>query len=64
MTTAVLDVRTYQLVPGAREEFDRILREEAMPLVPFPRGRNGTRSSARSTAARNGASASMTVSAP
>ncbi len=33
MTTAVLDVRTYQLVPGAREEFDRILREEAMPLL-------------------------------
>ena len=32
----VLDVRTYQLVPGAVGEFDRILRMEAMPLLePF-----------------------------
>jgi hypothetical protein len=30
---AVLDVRTYQLVPGAVGEFDRILRMEAMPLL-------------------------------
>jgi hypothetical protein len=30
---AVLDVRTYQLVPGAGAEFDRILRTEALPLL-------------------------------
>jgi hypothetical protein len=29
----VLDVRTYRLVPGGRAEFDRIVREEARPLL-------------------------------
>jgi hypothetical protein len=33
VTRALLDVRIYQLVPGARDEFDRILRKEAMPLL-------------------------------
>jgi hypothetical protein len=29
----VLDIRTYRLVPGARDEFDRIFREHAGPLL-------------------------------
>jgi hypothetical protein len=29
----VLDVRTYRLVPGGRETFDRILREGALPML-------------------------------
>ena len=29
----VLDVRTYKLVPGGREEFDRIIREGALPML-------------------------------
>jgi hypothetical protein len=29
----VLDVRTYKLVPGAAPVFDRILRDEALPLL-------------------------------
>ncbi len=30
---AVLDVRTYKLVPGGRAEFDRIFREGALPML-------------------------------
>lgn len=30
---AVLDLRTYRLVPDGREVFDRILRNEAMPML-------------------------------
>lgn len=29
----VFDVRTYKLVPGAAPEFDRILRDEVLPLL-------------------------------
>jgi hypothetical protein len=29
----VLDVRTYKLVPGGRETFDRFLRERALPML-------------------------------
>ena len=29
----VLDVRTYKLVPGGRDEFDRIFREGALPML-------------------------------
>jgi hypothetical protein len=29
----VLDLRTYKLVPGGRETFDRILRESALPML-------------------------------
>jgi hypothetical protein len=29
----VLDVRTYRLVPDRREEFDRIFREGALPML-------------------------------
>jgi NIPSNAP len=29
----VLDIRTYRLVPGARDEFDRIFREHARPML-------------------------------
>ena len=28
-----LDLRTYKLVPGGRETFDRILREHALPML-------------------------------
>jgi hypothetical protein len=31
--TPVLDIRTYKLRRGRRERFDRILREEALPLL-------------------------------
>jgi hypothetical protein len=31
--TPVLDVRTYKLVPGGGEEFGRILRERALPML-------------------------------
>lgn len=31
--TPVLDLRTYRLVPGGRDEFDRIFREAALPLL-------------------------------
>ena len=30
---AVLDLRTYKLAPGAGTEFDRILRERALPML-------------------------------
>jgi hypothetical protein len=30
---AVVDLRTYRLVPGGRDEFDRIFREEALPML-------------------------------
>jgi NIPSNAP len=29
----VLDLRTYELVPGGRETFDRIFREGALPML-------------------------------
>jgi NIPSNAP protein len=29
----VLDIRTYKLVPGAAPEFDRVLRDEVLPLL-------------------------------
>lgn len=29
----VLDLRTYRLLPGGREEFDRIFREAALPML-------------------------------
>jgi NIPSNAP len=29
----VLDLRTYRLVPGGRETFDRILRDGALPML-------------------------------
>jgi NIPSNAP len=29
----VLDVRTYKLEPGAGEEFDRLVREHALPML-------------------------------
>jgi hypothetical protein len=31
--TPVLDLRTYQLLPGRRETFDYILRERALPML-------------------------------
>ena len=31
--TAVVDLRTYRLVPGGRDEFDRIFREAALPML-------------------------------
>ena len=31
--TPVLDIRTYKLVPGGRDEFDRIFRENALPML-------------------------------
>jgi NIPSNAP len=30
---AVVDLRTYRLVPGGRDEFDRIFREGALPML-------------------------------
>jgi NIPSNAP len=29
----VIDLRTYRLVPGGREEFDRIFREDVRPML-------------------------------
>jgi hypothetical protein len=29
----VLDVRTYRVVPGGRPEFDRLFREDALPML-------------------------------
>ena len=29
----IIEIRTYRLKPGAREEFDRLFREEAGPLL-------------------------------
>jgi len=31
--TEVLEIRTYKLVSGARDDFDRILREGALPML-------------------------------
>lgn len=31
--TPVLDVRTYKLVPGGRSDFDRIFREDSLPML-------------------------------
>lgn len=33
MSGSVLDLRTYRIVPGGREEFDRIFREGALPML-------------------------------
>ena len=33
MSGPVLDLRTYRLVPGGRDEFDRILRDEVRPML-------------------------------
>jgi hypothetical protein len=33
VTQPVLDLRTYKLVPGGRESFDRIFREGALPML-------------------------------
>ena len=33
MSEAVLDLRTYRIVPGRRDEFDRIFREEVLPML-------------------------------
>lgn len=32
-STGVLDLRTYKLVPQGGEEFDRIFRERALPML-------------------------------
>ena len=32
-STTVLDMRTYRLVPGGGEEFDRVVREAALPML-------------------------------
>ena len=32
-TAPVLDLRTYKLVPGGRDAFDRIFREDALPML-------------------------------
>jgi NIPSNAP len=31
--TRVLDVRTYKLVPGGRDDFDRLFRESVLPML-------------------------------
>lgn len=33
MGVAVVDLRTYRLVEGGRDEFDRIFRDAALPLL-------------------------------
>ncbi|MGH3111421.1 MAG: NIPSNAP family protein, partial [Gaiellaceae bacterium] len=33
MSGPVIDLRTYRLVPGGREEFDRIFREDVRPML-------------------------------
>jgi hypothetical protein len=33
MSAPVLDLRTYRLVPGGREEFDRTFREDVLPML-------------------------------
>ena len=30
---AILEIRTYRLLPGTRDEFVRVLRDEAVPLL-------------------------------
>ncbi len=32
-STRVLDLRTYKLVPGKRDEFDHVFREGALPML-------------------------------
>jgi hypothetical protein len=32
-TTRVVEIRTYRLLPGTRDEYDRLFREEALPLL-------------------------------
>ena len=31
--TRVVEIRTYRLLPGTRNEYDRLFREEALPLL-------------------------------
>ncbi len=31
--SGVLDIRTYKLVPGGRDEFERIARDDALPMM-------------------------------
>ena len=31
--TRVVEIRTYRLLPGTRDEYDRLFREEALPLL-------------------------------
>jgi hypothetical protein len=31
--TRIVEIRTYRLLPGTREEYDRLFREEALPLL-------------------------------
>jgi hypothetical protein len=32
-STRVVEIRTYRLLPGTRDEYDRLFREEALPLL-------------------------------
>ena len=32
-STRVVEIRTYRLLPGTREEYDRLFREDALPLL-------------------------------
>jgi hypothetical protein len=32
-STRIVEIRTYRLLPGIREEYDRLFREEALPLL-------------------------------
>jgi hypothetical protein len=31
--TRIVEIRTYRLLPGTRDEYDRLFREEALPLL-------------------------------
>lgn len=33
MTTDIIEIRTYRLKPGTRDEFVRVMREESLPLL-------------------------------
>lgn len=54
----VLDVRTYRLVPGARDEFDRLFREAPSPCS----GVTGSRSSPTAPLSRTTTTASSAPS--
>jgi NIPSNAP len=32
-STRVVEIRTYRLLPGTQEEYDRLFREDALPLL-------------------------------
>ena len=32
-STRIVEIRTYRLLPGTRDEYDRLFREEALPLL-------------------------------